>query len=124
MMKFHGYEYRVKVSAWFKVAMAKCEDLDAIDEECFDSLKGLFDDEDITIEGQKIVEVNQLDKHFTTADVEMELEVVLTAYDQDDAYEKAESIIDLSSSDTLPGVKYQGCEAYDYHWNSDKVVDW
>lgn len=123
-MEFLGHEFQVNVTAYFRVVIAKTEDAEEADEQSFEATKMLFKDaEDVEVIDNKMVDIDQSNKHFTAVDEEIELIVNVVAYDQDDAFEKAETIVD-AETDTLPGVKYQGCEAYDYHWNSDKVVDW
>lgn len=122
MPRFLGYEYEVKVYAFLKVAMAKTENEEEIDEIAFDSTCRLYEHEtDIDVIDNKVIEIEQSQKYFTVANVGLELTINVTAYSNAEAYLEAEN---MARDVGLPaGVAFFACEAVDAE-RGQEVVDW
>lgn len=119
-LKFFGYEYVVSLYAYFKVAMEKKTNKDEIDEESFVATCRLYENESyVDVVDNQLMEVTQ-GKHFTIADVGLDLRIKVVAHDYEGAYAEAESI---AKGIRLPvGVSFYDCEAYDYETYREKVV--
>lgn len=122
MAGYYGHEYEVAVYAYFKVAIAKTDNKDEIDEAAFDATCRLYEhDTDIEVLDNNLIGIEQNQKHFTVANVGLELKVKLTAYTTDEAYSKAES---MARDVELPaGVAFFECEAIDAE-RGENAIDW
>ena len=124
MARDYGYEYEVSVYAYFKVAMAKCDDKEKIEDEAFDATCRLYEHEtDVTVIDNRTMEIEQTGKYFTVANQGLDLRIRVTAHDDDEAYEEAEGEA-ASAMYRLPaGVAWFDCEAYDAE-RGEPAVDW
>lgn len=124
MPKHYGYEWEVSTYAYFKVAMAKTEDADEIDEESFDATCRLYEGRsDVKVIDNRVMEVSQDNKYFTVADVGLDLRIKLTAHNLDDAFDEAERMAEEIKSELPPGVVWFDCESYDAE-KGDEAIDW
>lgn len=115
-MRFAGYRFYVTVYSYYKVAIAKTEDTDEIEDAALAALSRMFEhDTDITVLDKEVQEINQDNKYFTIADVGMELRVRVTAHDIDDAFGEADGYVrENSERKDLPnGVAFFECESID-----------
>lgn len=112
-MRFSGYRFDVSVYAYYKVAIAKIEDKDDIEDQAFLATDRLFDNwSEIEVVDTQVMEINQDNKYFTVVDVGLELRVTVTAQDHDDAYCEAEGLV-RENTDLPGGVAFFECEAFD-----------
>lgn len=124
MARDYGYEYEVSVYAYFKVAMARTNDKEKIEDEAFDATCRLYEHEtDVNVIDNRTMEIEQTGKFFTVATQGLDLRIRVTAHDYDEAYEEAEGVaVDIMHS--LPaGVAWFDCEAYDAE-QGEPAVDW
>lgn len=119
-LKFYGYEYEVSVYSYFKVAMDKRTNKEDIEEASFDAVKNLYNNESKV----KVIDIQMMryknGKHFTFADVGLDLRIKVVAHTYEQAYKEAETIAKEVS--VPPGVAYDVCEAYDYETYRESVV--
>ena len=119
ILKFYGYEYEVSVFSYFKIAMSVRKDEDEIEEECFEAVKNIYKNDDIKVLDVKMQEFKS-DKHFTFADVGLDLRIKVTEHTYERAYAEAEK---LATPESTPvGVVFSFCEAYDCERDSQRVV--
>ncbi len=112
-IRFLGYKFDVTVYAYFKVAIAKTEDKDEIEDQAFLATDRIFDHvSEVTVLDTEVQEISQDNKYFTVLDVGMELKVTVTAHDHDDAYGEAEGFVE-ENMDLPGGVAFFECEAID-----------
>lgn len=124
MARDYGYEYEVSVYAYFKVAMAKTDDTEKIEDEAFDATCRLYEHEsDVKVIDNRTMEIKQDGKFFTVADQGLDLRVRVTAHDNDEAYEEAEGVAAYVMYNLPAGVAWFDCEAYDAE-RGEPAVDW
>ena len=112
-MRFAGYRFYVTVYSYYKVAIAKTEDKDEIEDQAFLATDRIFDNwSEVTVIDTEVEEINQDNKYFTVADVGMELKVTVSAHDADDAFGEAEGLV-RENTDLPGGVAFFVCEAID-----------
>ena len=117
-----GKEYEVSVYAYFKVAMAKRTDEEEISEQAFDATCRIYDNvSDVTVVDNDVMEVKQDNKHFTFADVGLDLRIKVTAHGYEKAYEQAEKIAQ-EEAHLAAGVAFFACEAYDYETDGEQQI--
>lgn len=123
MARYMGMDYEMCVKAYFKVAMAYRRNEDDIEDESFDATKDLYKHEsDVKVIDIEMTDFNH-DKHFTFADVTLDLRVSVRASDYDEACEQAESVAE--SVDCPVGVSYIECEAYEGEVTGEAIdYDW
>ncbi len=122
MARYYGHEYEVNVYAYFKVAMAKTDNKDEIDEAAFNATCRLYEHEtDIEVLDNDVMDVEQNQKFFTVVNVGLELKIKVTAHSIEEAFCEAES---MAKDVKLPaGVSFFVCEAVDAE-RGDEAVDW
>ena len=124
MARDYGYEYEVSVYAYFKVAMAKCDDKEKIEDEAFDATCRLYEHEtDVTVIDNRTMEIEQTGKYFTVANQGLDLRIRVTAHDDDEAYEEAEGVANYVMHNLPAGVAWFDCEAYDAE-RGEPAFDW
>jgi len=113
-MRFAGYRFYVTVYSYYKVAIAKNDKQDEIEDAALLAVSDLFkNDSDVTVLDMEVEEVNQDNKYFTIVDVGLELKVRVTAHDTDDAFGEADGYVRDNSGDLPNGVAFFECEAID-----------
>ena len=110
MARYLGMDYEMSTYAYFKIAMAKRTNKDDIEEECFDAVKNLYNETDVKVIDIQLMEYKQ-EKHFTVADVGLELRINVRASDYDEACEQADACAE--SVDCPVGVAFGSCETFD-----------
>lgn len=121
MARYLGMDYEMSTYAYFKIAMAKRTNKDDIEEECFDAVKNLYDNEtDVKVIDIQLMEYKQ-EKHFTVADVGLELRINVRASDYDEACEQADACAE--SVDCPVGVAFSACETFDGEVTGE-AIDW
>ena len=118
-MRHLGWEYEVSVNAFYKIAMAKRTDRAAIEEECFDAAKNLYDHEtDVKVIDIELKEYTQGD-NFTFADICIDLRIKVEGKNCIEACGNAE---ERSVLKNLPvGVSRLFCEAYDWEKGEERI---
>ena len=112
-MRFAGYRFYVTVYSYYKVAMAKTDNKDDIEDNAFLATDRIFDNwSEVKVVDTEVEEINQDNKYFTVADVGIELRVRVTAHDVDDAFCEAEGLV-RENTDLPGGVAFFECEAID-----------
>ena len=113
-MRFSGYRFYVTVYSYYKVAIAKNDKQDEIEESALTAVSNLFaNDSDVTVLDREVEEVSQDNKYFTIVDVGLELKVRVTAHDTDDAFGEADGYVRENSEDLPNGVVFFECESID-----------
>ena len=113
-MRFAGYRFYVTVYSYYKVAIAKNDKQDEIEDAALLAVSNLFkNDSDVTVLDMEVQEVSQDNKYFTIVDVGLELKVRVTAHDTDDAFGEADGYVRENSEDLPNGVAFFECESID-----------